>query len=179
MEKEVCADKNSRPEALNTLAFPKQRGWKSYLSGNESGIISAKFIYLSQKRQDSSTLEEKVQDGSTANRLDEGRERRYATFCVDTNATEPLPNTKSQARELRGEDIHITRTISLIVFVFCACWLPCFLMDTMDAFGVFPPRNARMAGIYLIFMDSVAGPFIYGIRSRKLRTAFVEVLKCG
>ena len=178
MEKEVCANKNNRPEALNTLAFPKQRGWKFCLSGNESGIISAKFIYLSQKRQDSSTLEEKIQDGNTANRFDEGRERRYATFCVDTNATEPLPN-KSQTRELRGEDIHITRTISLIVFVFCACWLPCFLMDTMDAFGVFPPRNTRMAGIYLIFMDSVAGPFIYGIRSRKLRTAFVEVLKCG
>lgn len=83
------------------------------------------------------------------------------------------------AHELRGEEIHITRTTSLIVLVFCACWMPCFIMDSMEAFEVFVWRELRMAGIYLIFLDTVLGPFIYGMRVRKLRQAVTEVIKCG
>ena len=176
--KEVDTIKINCPEASRTLAFQKQQKWNSFPSGNETGIISVKFTYVSQKRQDSSTLQENKDGKSQVNKLEEEREKRCATVCLNNTTKEQLEK-KPQARELRGDDIHITRTISFIVFMFCFCWLPCFVMDSMDAFGVFPPRNVRMAGIYLIFLDSVMGPFIYGIRIRKLREAFIETLKCG
>lgn len=174
----VDNNENNRSITLNPLEFPKQQEWRSFPSGNKSGIISAKFIYVSQNRQDTSMALQEKTDGETVNKVEEGREKHSTTVCFNTNATEQLED-KAQAREIRGDDIHITRTISLIVFVFCFCWLPCFVMDSMDASGVLPPRNVRMAGIYVIFLDSVVGPFIYGIRNRKLRKAFIEVLKCG
>ena len=164
------------PGAFNPLAFPKQHEWQSCASENHSGIIYAKFISVSQKRRDSNVLNVKRQ-GSTLNELGGDKDGQCAEVCFRSNTTGQLQQ-KKQMRELRGEDIHITRSISLIVLVFCCCWLPCFIMDSMDAFGVFPPRNVRIAGIYLIFLDSVVGPFIYGIRNRKLRKAFVDVLKC-
>lgn len=170
-------NRNNLSAACQTLAFPKQRDRKPCMNGNESGIISTKFIYLSRKRQDSITVQDKAKEKKTTNELEFNKERHCVTIFVKNDATEHLPN-KLKTRELRRDEIHITRTISLIVFVFCACWLPCFLMDSMDAFGIFPPRNVRMAGIYSIFLDSVMAPFIYGIRTRKLRKAIAEILRC-
>ena len=145
-----------------------------------------KIIFVSEKQQDCIPKEEKRTDFNALSKIEEDHVQQLhypdsQVVCCSKNTTEQTMASKQQlqTKVIRGDDIHITRTISLIVFVFCFCWLPCFVMDSMDAAGVFPPRNLRMAGIYLIFLDSVVGPFIYGIRNRKLRKAFMEVLKCG
>lgn len=157
------------------------------LCEDRSGVIPVKFTFLSQKQQ--SALNGGRQDIKTVNNLEGtlhlhqiSSTNQSNAICLSKNST-PTKHAKEsthqlQTRETRGEDIHITRTVSLIVFVFCFCWLPCFIMDTLDAFGVFPPRSLRMAGIYLIFMDSVVCPLIYGVRNRKIRKVVMEVLKC-
>ena len=174
---------------FNSLCAQKQKKWRSKEplgpSDNHSGIVTVKFIYVSQKQQQDCLPEGERSEGfNTLNKLQ--GDHLQASYdashavCFSKATTEQTMESQQQlqTKEVRGDDIHITRTISLIVFVFCFCWLPCFVMDSMDAAGVFPPRDVRMAGIYLIFLDSVVGPFIYGIRNRKLRKAFVEVLKC-
>ena len=155
-------------------------------SNNNCGVSAVRIIFVSEKHRDCTPMEEKPTDFNAVNKREEDhlRQLHYAdsqVVCCSKITTEQTMESKQQlqTKEIRGDDIHITRTISLIVLVFCFCWLPCFVMDSMDAAGVFPPRNLRMAGIYLIFLDSVVGPFIYGIRNRKLRKAFMEVLKCG
>lgn len=188
--KETNTDKNLGNKTFNvfnSLGAQKQkkRHIKEQLgpSDNNCGISAVRFIFVSSKHQDCAPKEEKP---TAVNKLegDYLQQRHDAdsqVVCYTKITTEQTIESKQQlqTKEIRGDDIHITRTISLIVFVFCFCWLPCFVMDSMDAAGVFPPRNVRMAGIYLIFLDSVVGPFIYGIRNRKLRKAFMEVLKCG
>lgn len=153
---------------------------------NHCGFSAVKIIFVSEKHRDCIPKEEKPTDLNALNKLEEVHVQQLhypdsQVVCCSKLTTEQTMESKQQlqAKVIRGDDIHIARTISLIVFVFCFCWLPCFVMDSMDAAGVFPPRNLRMAGIYLIFLDSVVGPFIYGIRNRKLRKAFMEVLKCG
>lgn len=188
--KEIDTNKKHRKKPFNdfnSLGARKQNKWRTKEqlgpSDNHSGIIAVRFIYVSQKQQDGALEEEK--DFNTVNKREgddlqgSGYDGSHA-LCFSKITTEQTMESQQQlqTKEVRGDDIHITRTISLIVFVFCFCWLPCFVMDSMDAAGVFPPRNVRMAGIYLIFLDSVVGPFIYGIRNRKLRKAFMEVLKC-
>ena len=174
----VISSNKCRTEAVNVLAFPKLQAWQSCLSGNPSGSISARFIYVSQRPEESSIIEAKNEAGTTK-KEENNKETRFATVYFRKSITKEIQNKPQQTRELRGDEIHITRTISLIVLVFCCCWLPCFIMDSMDASGCYPPRNLRMAGIYLIFLDSVVGPFVYGMRNRKLRKAFVDILKCG
>ena len=155
-------------------------------SDNHCGVSAVRIVFVSEKHRDCTPKGKKPTDLNAVNELEEDhfQQPHYPdsrVVCCSKITTERTMESKQQleTKEIRGDDIHITRTISLIVFVFCFCWLPCFVMDSMDAAGVFPPRNLRMAGIYLIFLDSVVGPFIYGIRNRKLRKAFVEVLKCG
>ena len=156
------------------------------LSDEQSAVIAVRFIRVTQKQQ--CTADEGTEDFDIVNKLegDYAQQSNYASqskavyFNKNTTLTEQATESKHQlqTKDTHGEDVHITRTISLIVFVFCVCWLPCFVMDSMDASGAFPPRNLRMAGIYMIFLDSVVSPFIYGIRNRKLRKAFTEVLRC-
>ena len=153
---------------------------------NHCGISAVKIIFVSEKQQDCIPKEEKRTDFNALSKIEEDHVQQLhypdsQVVCCSKITTEQTMESKQQlqTKVIRGDDIHITRTISLIVFVFCFCWLPCFVMDSMDAAGVFPPRNLRMAGIYLIFLDSVVGPFIYGIRNRKLRKAFMELLNCG
>ena len=172
---------------FNSLGAQKeQKKWqtKEHLgpSDNQSGIIAVRFVYVCQKQEDCTAEDIKSIDFNAVNKHERGHYDSSHAVCFNSkNTTEQAVESKHeqlQTKEARGDDIHITRTISLIVFSFCFCWLPCFIMDSMDACGVFPPRNVRMAGIYLIFLDSVVGPFIYGIRNRKLRKAFMEVLRC-
>lgn len=158
---------------------------------NHCGVSAVRIIFVSEKHRDCIPKGKKPTQGTVFNAVyvnkleqDHLQQLHYPdsqVVCCSKITTEQTMERRQQlqSKEIRGDDIHITRTISLIVFVFCFCWLPCFVMDSMDAAGVFPPRNLRLAGIYLIFLDSVVGPFIYGIRSRKLRKAFIEVLKCG
>ena len=174
----VISSNKCRTEAVNVLAFPKLQAWQSCLSGNPTGSISARFIYVCQRPEESSIIEAKNEAGTTK-KEENNKETRFATVYFRKNITKEIQNKPQKTRELRGDEIHITRTISLIVLVFCCCWLPCFIMDSMDASGCYPPRNLRMAGIYLIFLDSVVGPFVYGMRNRKLRKAFVDILKFG
>ena len=156
----------------NNLAFQKQQ-----LNGDDNNIQIRREIHSSEKRQHS---ENNVVAANLATL--EVPERFTAFHAHLTGKTSEQTSSRKPgpvAHELRGEEIHITRTTSLIVLVFCACWMPCFIMDSMEAFEVFAWRELRMAGIYLIFLDTVLGPFIYGMRVRKLRQAVTEVIKCG
>ncbi|XP_022787751.1 dopamine receptor 4-like [Stylophora pistillata] len=157
------------------------------LCEDRSGVVAVKFAFSSQKQR--CVLNGRKRGFNTRNKLEGTVHLQRINYVDQSNAVCLSKNTalmenateskhQLQTRESRGEDIHITRTISLIIFVFCFCWLPCFIMDTLEAFGVFPSRIVRMAGIYLIFLDSVVCPFIYGVRNRKIRKAVMEMLRC-
>jgi len=176
---ETDTDKNLGNKTFNVFNSLGRCRTKEQLgpSDDQQGISAVRVVFVSEKDRNCTPKEEKPTDLNAENKL----HYDLQVVCSSKITTEQTVESKQrlQTKEIRGDDIHITRTISLIVFVFCFCWLPCFAMDSMETAGVFPPRNLRMAGIYLIFLDSVVGPFIYGIRNRKLRKAFMEVLKCG
>lgn len=156
----------------STLGLPKQQ-----LNGDDNNIQIRREIHSSEKQQQS--------EGNlvTANpatlEVPEHFAAFHAHFTGTTSEQTPARKPGPLAHELRGDEIHITRTTSFIVLVFGACWMPCFVMDSMEAFKAYPPRELRMAGIYLILLDTVLGPFIYGMRVRKLRQAVWEIIKCG
>ena len=191
---ETDTDKNLGKKTFsvfNSLGAQKHRKCRTKeqlgASDDHRGVSAVKIIFVSEKQRDCIRKGGKPTDFNAVyvNKLEEHLQKLHypdsQVVCCSKITTEQTIESRQQlqSKEIRGDDIHLTRTISLIVSVFCFCWLPCFVMDSMDAAGVFPPRNLRMAGIYLIFLDSVVGPFIYGIRNRKLRKAFIEVLKCS
>ena len=88
------------------------------------------------------------------------------------------PKARRHPREIRGEEIHIVRTIGLIVLLFLGCWLPKTVTDNLLARGVHMPREVLVFVIYVIYMNSMANPIVYGIRNRKFRKAFRDLLYC-
>ena len=72
-------------------------------------------------------------------------------------------------QELRGEDVHIARTVSLIVVLFCLCWVPNAILDILVSHGVHVAREVRMFGVYMMFLDLVINPVVYGMRDREIR----------
>ena len=160
----------NRENKDNTSPPPKQRAIGNDYEGNQ---ISRRL-----QRQHSSNLQEKQDNVVAATASVNPNEKDIVTVLFKRENKEQQPRGP-HTRELRGDEIHITRTTSLIVLVFCVCWLPSFFLDSMESFGVFAPRILRLAGIYLIFLDSVLGPFIYAMRVRKLKKALINVLKCG
>ena len=74
-----------------------------------------------------------------------------------------------EPQELRGEDVHIARTVSVIVVLFCLCWVPNAILDVLVSRGVHVTRELRMFGIYMMFFDLVINPAVYGTRNREIR----------
>lgn len=56
----VISSKKCRTEAVNVLDFPKLQAWQSCLSGNPTGSISARFIYLAKGRKSLVLLKRKT-----------------------------------------------------------------------------------------------------------------------
>ena len=70
---------------------------------------------------------------------------------------------------LRGEDVHIARTVSVIMGLFCLCWVPNAILDILVSRGVNVAREVRMFGVYMMFLDLVINPAVYGIRNKEIR----------
>ena len=77
--------------------------------------------------------------------------------------------TEPHVTELRGEDIHIARTVSVIVFLFCLSWVPNVTLNILVSRGVPVSREVRMFGVYMMFLDLVINPMTFGIRNREIR----------
>ena len=72
-------------------------------------------------------------------------------------------------QELRGEDVHIARTVSVIVVLLCLSWVPNAILDILVSHGVHVTRELRMFGVYMMFLDLVINPAVYGMRNREIR----------
>ena len=76
----------------------------------------------------------------------------------------------------RGEDVHIARTVSVIVALFCLCWVPNAILDILVSRGVHVNRELRMFGVYLMFLDLVINPIVYEMRNREIRNMVKRLL---
>ncbi|XP_078371179.1 G-protein coupled receptor 161-like [Oculina patagonica] len=105
------------------------------------------------------------------------RERIVVHRSQDIQTEDPLQLTREghpslgtrNPQELRGHDVHIARTVSVIVVLFCLCWGPNATLDILVSRGVHVAREVRMFGVYMMFLDLVINPAVYGARNREIR----------
>ena len=79
------------------------------------------------------------------------------------------PSRDPHVQELRGEDVHIARTVSVIVVLFCLCWIPNMILNILVSRDVHVSREVRMFGVYMMFLNPVINPVTYGMRNREIR----------
>lgn len=110
--------------------------------------------------------------------------RRVMVQNKETQNEDPLQLTRAgpsratrDPQELRGEEVHIAHTVSVIVVLFCLCWVPNMILDILVSRGVYVTREVRMFGVYMMFLDVVINPAVYIIRNREIRN-MVKRLFC-
>uniref|UniRef100_A0A8C2XND9 G-protein coupled receptors family 1 profile domain-containing protein n=1 Tax=Cyclopterus lumpus TaxID=8103 RepID=A0A8C2XND9_CYCLU len=80
----------------------------------------------------------------------------------------------------RRSERKVTRMVVVIVVVFVLCWLPFFIINTVNLVVIIPESSAT-AGIYffaviLSYANSCANPVLYGFLSDNFRQSFRKVL---
>ena len=104
----------------------------------------------------------------------------------DTLNEDPLQLARSgpsramrNPQELRGHDVHIARTVSVIVVLFCLCWGPNATLNILVSRGVHVIREVRMFGVYMMFLDLVINPAVFGARNREIRNMVKRLFRLG
>ena len=74
-------------------------------------------------------------------------------------------------------DIKLLKTSFTIVCVFLIIWGPVTVVVIVESAGIFIPREISMPVIYLVFIDSLVNPIIYGIMNPQFQAAFKRALR--
>ena len=80
-------------------------------------------------------------------------------------------------QEHRGHDVHIAGTVSVIVVLLCFCWGPNAILDILVSRGVHVTREVRMFGVYMMFLDLVVNPAVYGARNREMQNMMKRLFR--
>jgi hypothetical protein len=97
---------------------------------------------------------------------------------IENAENSPETSHENIHEHLKREEIHITRTLLIVVCLFGMCWVPTAILSNLESANVFLPRWVRLFETMSIGMNSMVNPLVYGIRSPKFRRAFVHFLRC-
>jgi hypothetical protein len=79
------------------------------------------------------------------------------------------------------EELKVTRLLFALVVGFTACWMPCIIVEMLEAFlpwGTLS-RSTYMAYVYLVYLSSAINPVLYGTLNRAFKRATIKLLRCG
>ena len=89
-----------------------------------------------------------------------------------------LPNLQ-QGNHPRIEEVKVTRTLSLVVFGFVACWIPTGIIEGLDfishSLGFQVPAFLAFQRTTFMFASSAVNPLIYGFTNKQFKKEFLEM----
>ena len=81
---------------------------------------------------------------------------------------------------ISAREIHITKSLAIIVLAFALCWIPFWVVAMMQRFAphTVVPRNVQLLCPFLLFFSSTINPFIYAGMNPSFRAEFRAILLC-
>uniref|UniRef100_A0A8C4QIV4 Adenosine receptor B1a n=1 Tax=Eptatretus burgeri TaxID=7764 RepID=A0A8C4QIV4_EPTBU len=85
----------------------------------------------------------------------------------------------SSSRTMKKE-MKTATSLFLVLFLFIVCWIPVQIMDSIFFFcpTCTLPLTFMSLAIILCHANSVVNPFLYALRMRSFRRAFIDILLC-
>jgi len=78
-------------------------------------------------------------------------------------------------REIRGEDVHIAKTLFIVISLFEICWFPTAIAGIVVVFGVGIPGLVQQVLMCTVCLAPVVNPIVYAIRNRRFRRTFKRI----
>ena len=83
-------------------------------------------------------------------------------------------------RELRkevGEDVHIAKTLFVVICLFGICWFPTAIAGIVVVFGTKIPGRVQEILMLSVCLASVVNPMVYAVRNRRFRRTFKRIIE--
>lgn len=87
-----------------------------------------------------------------------------------------IPSIGDHNRELRGDDVHIAKTLFIVICLFGVCWFPTAIAGIVFACGVSIPGLAQELLTFTVCLASVVNPIVYAIRNKRFRRTFKKII---
>ena len=85
----------------------------------------------------------------------------------------------STKKSARSDDMKVTVTLLVVIFVFVLSWAPISIVNCLETFlGYQIPRFLDRLTVYMVFLQSALNPIIYGLMNRNFREGFRSIFCC-
>ena len=107
----------------------------------------------------------------------------FSYYKIFTMVNQHKINTNlaiKEACQISAREIHITKSLAIIVLAFALCWIPFWVVAMMQRFAphTVVPRNVQLLCPFLLFFSSTINPFIYAGMNPSFRAEFRAILLC-
>ena len=107
----------------------------------------------------------------------------FSYYKIFTMVNQHKINTNLSIKEecqISAREIHITKSLAIIVLAFALCWIPFWVVAMMQRFAphTVVPRNVQLLCPFLLFFSSTINPFIYAGMNPSFRAEFRAILLC-
>lgn len=80
-------------------------------------------------------------------------------------------------RVFGGDDVHIAKTLFIVIILFGICWFPAAIAGIVVVFGVNIPGILQEVLMLTVCLASSVNPIVYVIRNRRFRKIFQRIIK--
>ncbi|XP_068743316.1 melatonin receptor type 1A-like [Montipora capricornis] len=101
------------------------------------------------------------------------KHRRQIKSSQDNSCNHIRANNSSSPR---GEDVHIAKTLFIVICLFALCWFPTAIAGIMNSSGVSIPGMVQEFLGFTVCLSSVLNPIVYAIRNRRFRKTFKRII---
>ena len=107
----------------------------------------------------------------------------FSYYKIFTMVNQHKINTNLSIKEecrISVREIHISKSLAIIVLAFALCWIPFWVVAMMQRFAphTVVPRNVQLLCPFLLFFSSTINPFIYAGMNPSFRAEFRAILLC-
>ena len=107
----------------------------------------------------------------------------FSYYKIFTMVNQHKVNTNLSIKEecrISVREIHISKSLAIIVLAFALCWIPFWVVAMMQRFApdTVVPRNVQLLCPFLLFFSSTINPFIYARMNPSFRAEFRAILLC-
>ena len=76
-----------------------------------------------------------------------------------------------------GEDVHIAKTLFVVICLFGICWFPTAVAGIVVVFGTTIPDLVQEMLMLTVCLASVVNPMVYAVRNRRFRRTFKRIME--
>lgn len=88
-------------------------------------------------------------------------------------------NSQELTSRMNVQEANITKTLVAVLLGFASCWLPVFVMDTIDVVtgALKLPRQLYLFYTFVVFLSSTINPFIYALVNKRFRREYCKIFR--